>query len=119
MDRIDLKVQVATVPLSDIVSKNKNFESTAAIRQRVIDAVQLQIARQNCFNSHLNENQMRSLCKLGAEASKVLTNAIEKFGISMRGVNRMIKVARTIADLNQSADINSSHIATAIALRSM
>ena len=119
MDRIDLKIQIAAVPIADIVAKSKNLESSKTVKQRVSDAVEIQFSRQNCFNSHLKEHQIGYICKLDNQATQVLTHAIEKFGISMRGVNRLIKVARTIADLKFADNISKSDIATAVTLRMM
>ena len=123
MDRIDLHIEVTPVEISQIGS-NGVGESSAEIRERVIKAREIQKRRFAGFqgihtNAMMNSKMLREFCPLDASASALLTKAIERLGLSARAYDRIIKVARTIADLAAADDISASHIAEAINYRSL
>lgn len=98
-------------------------ESSTEIRQRVNHARQIQISRYTDYgifsNSELTPNLIEKYCKLGASSKKVLEAAFERLGLSARAYSRILKVARTIADLDESDNIEISHISEAIQYRSL
>ncbi len=122
MDRIDLHIEVSPVKFSDI-SESKTAESSAAIRQRVNKARSIQLERYRkegiFFNSQLKVRQMSKFCSIGRQEKELLRHAFERFNLSARAYNRILKVARTIADMSGSAAIGAEHIAEAIQHRSL
>ncbi len=122
-DRIDLHVEVVPVPFKDL-SEARSGESSADIRQRVIQARKIQEERfKNSKNVHSNaqmsRNNLNHVCKLDEQSRQLLKTAMERLSLSARAYDRVIKVARTIADLENSQDIQSQHLAEAIQYRSL
>lgn len=123
LDRIDLHIEVTPVPFSEL-SRQGNNESSAQIRQRVIHARNLQAKRfagnehKHC-NAQMSVKDLKKYCSLGPESSLLLKNAMERLGLSARAYDRILKVARTIADLDDAADISVTHLAEAIQYRSL
>ena len=122
LDRIDIQVEVPEVPFRDIVSK-KPGESSAAIRARVTRARDRQTARFEGRRIHANAQmrprEVRQLCPIPAEAESLLETAVTKLGFSARAYDRVLKVARTIADLDGSDGIGTAHVSEAIQYRMM
>ena len=121
-NRIDIHIEVAGGEYEEL--KNKSFgESSYDIRQRVNNARKIQQARYKDISIHSNSELSASLmdeyCALDDESNELLKNAFNKFGLSARAHNRILKVARTIADLEEEKDISSSHIAEAIRYRTL
>ncbi|MBS0286437.1 MAG: YifB family Mg chelatase-like AAA ATPase [Proteobacteria bacterium] len=118
LDRIDMHIEVPPISPTRLTSFNpKQEESTQAIRQRVIQARQKQYQRQSQINAKLQTRDIIAFCKLDNEPQVMLTSALEKLGISARAYHRILKVARTIADLSDSESIQTSHVAEAIQFR--
>ncbi len=122
LDRIDLQLEVDAVPVSEINDASPS-EDSATVRARVERARRIQLARmketgESC-NAHLQGEGIKRYCALDGDARRLLEAAVEKKGISMRGYNRIIKVARTIADLEGEGKILPGHIAEAIQYRSL
>lgn len=122
MDRIDLHVEVPAVEFRKLVDDQKG-ETSAAIRDEVTAARELQ-ARRFAKTAVLSNSQMRvrhieKFCKLRREGIALLETANRQLGLSARAHNRILKVARTIADLEKSADITPPHIAEAIQYRTL
>lgn len=118
LDRIDMHIEVPSLPgklLSTFHPKQE--ETSQAIQQRVVLARNRQLARGHNINSKLSPHEIVEFCKLDNHAQQLLTSALEKFGISARTYHRILKVARTIADLGDSSQIQSEHIAQAIQYR--
>jgi magnesium chelatase family protein len=123
MDRIDLHIEVVPVPLEEMTSAQQG-ESSAEIRRRVIAARRIQQERfAECpgvhTNAMMNSRMLREFCPLSREAAAMLTMAMERLSLSARAYDRIIKVARTIADLAGDGDITTAHIAEAINYRSL
>ena len=119
-DRIDLQVHVPRVKYEDL-SATEAEETSAQIRTRVCAARNIQLKRLKRYgiycNSAMNHRQVERFCKLDKECNILMENAFRKLGLSARSYDRILKVARTIADLAGSDIILPSHIAEAIQLR--
>ena len=123
LDRIDIHIEVVPVPF-DKLSELRPSESSEDVRYRVIKARKLQIERYNDHegihcNAQLTPALMREHCQITSEGSQLLKNAMEKLGLSARAYDRILKVSRTIADLEDSKDIQPQHLAEAINYRSL
>jgi magnesium chelatase family protein len=123
LDRIDLHVEVEPVPFEKL-SETRPAESSAAIRNRVNEARKLQTQRfKNSKNTHYNaqmsSRQIRKYCSLDQESSSLLKSAMERLSLSARAYDRILKVSRTLADLEGKENVNSDHIAEAIQYRSL
>ena len=118
LDRIDLQIEVPAVPQLELVKAVKG-ESTAAIGARVERAYQIQIARQGKPNAKLEPADIDVLCVPNEAGEALLKNAILRLGLSARAYHRVLKVARTIADLAGVEKIETGHIAEAIQYRRM
>jgi magnesium chelatase family protein len=123
LDRIDLHVEVTPVPFSEL-SKSQNAETSKDIRERVIKARQIQTERYKTSdgiycNAQMRTKDLRDYCKLDDASNTLLKTAMERLGLSARAYDRILKVARTIADLDVSESIKTNHIAEAIQYRSL
>jgi magnesium chelatase family protein len=117
LDRIDLHVDVDAVNPWEMTTDNTPRESSCEIRKRVVSARDRQIARQGCVNAHLDGTMLETHAKLNDELTAFLNSAAEKMGMSARGYNRIKRLARTIADLRGSNDIEMSDLAEALSYR--
>ena len=123
MDRIDLHLEVSPVPFEEL-SARRAAESSAAIRMRVLRARQVQARRfSGCRHVHDNAQMsmrmVRQFCELDAACRTIMKTALQRLGLSARAYGRILKVARTIADLSGSAAIRPEHLAEAIQYRSL
>ncbi len=122
LDRIDLHVEVPAVKYDELETKEKG-ESSASIKERVNNARKIQLERYRSegvySNSQLTPKLMEQHCTPETEAAELLREAYESLGLSARAHNRILKVARTIADLDGSEKINAEHIAEAIQYRAL
>lgn len=121
LDRIDIQVEVDTIDYNDITD-NSIQESSAEIKKRIERAREVQKCR--CGNSHISnaemgEQQLKHFCELSKDAENILKIAFENLNMSVRGRSRIIKVARTIADLSNNKDILPEHIVEAINYRTL
>ena len=124
MDRIDIHVDVPAVKFNELRGKGvEKCDSSAEIRGRVIRAREIQIKRLSgdgvFSNSAMSPKQIRTYCELDSACEALLENAMQRQGLSARAHDRILKVARTIADLDSSANIQSGHISEAINFRSL
>jgi len=117
LDRIDMHIEVPPVPLKDIQSAATEEESSATVRDRVAKAYQRQLQRNNRVNALMNTQDIKQFCQLDKSAAQLLEQAVTRLGLSARSHNRIIKVARTIADLNDDESISMQHISEAIGYR--
>lgn len=122
LDRIDIQIEVAPVKYEKLNS-NVPTETSAQIKGRVNKARQIQIQRYQeeriYSNSQLTPKLIEKYCKLDNKGKLILQNAFEKLGLSARAYGRILKVARTIADLDGSENVQEKHVAEAIQYRSL
>ena len=122
LDRIDIQVEVASVNYDDLSSSEKG-ETSAQIKERVNRTRKIQLERykgRNIYsNSQLTAGMLDEFCHLGEEENNILRAAFDNLGLSARAHSRILKVARTIADLEGSENIKVPHIAEAIQYRSL
>lgn len=122
LDRIDIQVEVSNVDYEDL-SSAENSETSAEIKKRVDKTRKLQLERYKDYNiysnSQLDAGMLKKFCPLGEEENAILRAAFDNLGLSARAHSRILKVARTIADLEGSENIKSEHIAEAIQYRSL
>jgi len=123
LDRIDLHVEVTPVNFSELSSERLS-EKSETIRERVIKAREIQQSRfaekadLHC-NAQMGSKMVRQVCKISEAGQSLLKKAMEKLGLSARAYDRILKVARTIADLAGTEDIQIEHLAEAIQFRSL
>ncbi len=123
LDRIDLHVEVNPVPFSDLAHKPAG-ESSENIRNRVVAAREIQTERFKDHpgiysNAQLTPKLIKKVCQIDHTGNQLIKQAMDKLGFSARSYTRILKVARTIADLSESKNIEASHIAEAIQYRSL
>ncbi|VAW90976.1 AAA+ ATPase superfamily protein YifB/ComM, associated with DNA recombination, partial [hydrothermal vent metagenome] len=106
------------LPIKDLNKINQTQEeSSEQVQQRVSKARQIQIERSECANSQLSNTHIKEHCRLDKKDAALLESAIEKLGLSARAYQRILKVARTIADLENQTQINTKIISEAISYR--
>lgn len=122
MDRIDIHIEVPSVPYRDL-SNTRDGASSSEILNRVMRAREIQRLRfhnsKNYTNAGMNTRQIKHFCKIESESSQLLEKAMDKFGLSARAHARILKISRTIADLEGSLDIMAPHVAEAIQYRTL
>jgi magnesium chelatase family protein len=122
LDRIDIHVDVPAVFYKDLTATTSQ-EPSSEIRKRVSEARRIQsrrFARSKIYcNAQMSSRQIRQHCQVDSESSKILENAIDKLGLSARAYKRVLKIARTVADLANSKNITSQHIMEAIQYRDL
>ncbi|MBP3690483.1 MAG: ATP-binding protein [Schwartzia sp.] len=120
LDRIDIHIRVSQVAYKDLSSRQK-AESSASIRERVSAARKRQMERLQPFgifmNSQMNHAMLKEQCPLDSAAQNLLEMAFKKMSLSARSYDRIIKVARTIADLDGAENIDAKHIGEAVQMR--
>lgn len=117
LDRIDMHVEVPALAKHFLIHQDSTAESSATVKTRVLDARKLQTARQDILNAQLDHQALKAICVLDTELRTWLHNAIEKLNLSNRAYYRILKLARTIADLANTNEIRQVHLAEAIQYR--
>ena len=122
LDRIDIQVEVPKVEFRDIIAKDEG-EPSAVIRKRVAKARQKQLERfkgkKIYCNSQMGSREIKKFCSVGEKAKELLAMAVNRLGFSARAYTRVLKVARTIADLEEEEQISPVHVSEAIQYRMM
>lgn len=122
LDRIDIHIEVPRINYSELRDESLS-ESSEKVRERVLEAREIQLKRfkeQGIYsNAQMKTKDIRKYCRLSEDSHKLLQSAMEKLGLSARAHSKIIKVARTIADLEGSEQIKVNHIAEAIQYRSL
>jgi len=122
LDRIDLHIEVPSVKYEQLRTEGES-EKSAAVRERVLLARQIQLKRFSGEGTHSNSQmkpkQLKKFCQLDASGQSILDKAVRQLALSARAYHRILKVARTIADLEAAENINSVHLLEAIQYRSL
>ncbi len=123
LDRIDIHIEVTPVPFEKL-SEDRKGEGSVDIRKRVTAAREIQTKRFEAlenvhYNAQMNTKQIRQFCALDEASKALLKSAMERLNLSARAYDRILKVARTIADLANEAELNGNHIGEAIQYRSL
>ncbi len=123
LDRIDMIIEVPRMSYKEYTQRSAE-ESSALIRERTDAAIQIQHKRFQAFsgktygrNSRMSQKMIKELCKLNPSSERLLENAVSRFKLTGRGINKILKVARTISDIQASKAIETEHIAEAIQYR--
>ena len=124
LDRIDLHVEVVPVKLDELTAQNGSTETSVDIAARVVKAREIQAKRFEKFmgvysNAQMPSRMVREVCALDTEGLNILKTAMTRLQLSARAYDRILKVARTIADLAESEDVKTEHLAEAIQFRSL
>lgn len=117
LDRIDLQSWVPGLPPEQLLIPDSQAESSAQVLQRVIQARNIQIQRQGCVNSQLSGAKLDQFCTLNGAEQQLLSQAMQRMALSARAGHRVIRIARTIADLAGQAQIQQAHLLEAIGFR--
>jgi magnesium chelatase family protein len=123
LDRIDIHIEVPAVKYKELRSESA-VENSAAVRERVLRAREVQLKRYSgeksiYANAQMPPKLLRKYCAISAEGEKLLENAITRLGLSARAHDRILKVSRTIADLDGAAGIEPRHLSEAIQYRTL
>lgn len=119
LDRIDIQIEVTRLPKGMWANTTEKGESSAIIQKRVCLCHQRQIQRQQKSNAQLNSAELRVTCKLDDEDSEFLELAIEKLNLSTRAHHKILKISRTLADMEAVENIERKHIIEALSYRAM
>jgi magnesium chelatase family protein len=118
LDRFDLQLDIPPVPWADLEAGAEPAEPSSVIRERVCAAREMQLRRQGRLNGELDDRLVRTLCEPRDEGGRrLLRDAVRSSQLSVRGVSRVLKVARTLADLSGADRVTQSHLAEALHLR--
>lgn len=119
LNRIDMQIEVPAVAVEDlnVKSESKSQENNKQVAARVLKAYEVQMMRQGCVNAHLTAKQVDEYCVMDAAAQKVLERAMTQLNWSARVYHRVLRVARTIADMENAEILCGAHIAQAIQYR--
>lgn len=119
LDRFDLSIEVPLLPQGALQNTENRGETTAQVKEKVLRVREIQLARAGKVNAYLTGKEIERDCKLTEQDALFLENTLTKLGLSVRAYHRILKVARTIADLNGDSDIKQNHLAEALSYRAM
>ncbi len=119
LDRFDLSIEIPLLPRGTLAQGGERGESTEVVKARVVKARKLMLTRAGKVNSQLSTREIEQFCPLAKQDADFLETALHQLGLSIRAYHRIIKVARTIADLADSPDIKRAHLAEALGYRAM
>jgi len=119
LDRIDLHIKVAQIPIADLQEDKPGGESSLQVRERVAKNYATQLSRQGGRNAQLSGKSLQKFCKLSKAEKDFLAQALTRLNLSARAYDRTLRVARTIADIENSKDINISHLSEALGYRNL
>ena len=124
LDRIDIHVEVPAVHYRDLVDESRGGDKSEDINGRVNKACEIQKRRyRNCrgvySNAHLKPRIIKQYCRIDSDGERILRRAIDSFGFSARAYHRILKVSRTIADLDGEDQILARHVSEAIQYRTL
>ncbi|MGB2078147.1 MAG: YifB family Mg chelatase-like AAA ATPase [Vibrio sp.] len=119
LDRFDMSIEIPVLPQGALSKGGDRGESTQRIRQRVLQARNKMMVRQSKINAHLQSREIETYCRISQQDAEFLEQAIHQLGLSIRAYHKILKVARTLADLQNCQHIDKSHLAEALGYRSM
>lgn len=119
LDRIDIQIELTPVESDQLVENQRSGPNSQELREVITDSYNLQIERQGKANAHLLAAEIEEFCKIDRPQKKLLQQAIETLNISHRAYHRILKLARTISDLDGGESIQTKHLSKAIRLRSL
>lgn len=119
LDRFDMSIEIPALPKGTLAQGGERGESTAVVKTRVQEARESMLVRSNKINALLGSREIEKYCPLLPEDAEFLENALHTLGLSIRAYHRLIKVARTIADLAGEEQIVRRHLAEALGYRAM
>ncbi len=122
LDRFDLSIEVPLLPkgtLQKLDNQQERGETSAQVREKILRVREIQLNRAGKINAHLTSQEIEQFCHLTAEDALFLENALMRLGLSVRAYHRILKVARTIADLENAPTIQQKHLAEALSYRAM
>lgn len=119
LDRFDLSIEVPLLPKGALQQQTDRGESSAQVREKVLKVRDIQLARAGKINAYLTSKEIERDCKISDQDALFLENALAKLGLSVRAYHRILKVARTIADLNNERQIQQCHLAEALGYRAV
>ena len=116
---IDLQLEIDPVPISELASNEVKIETSAEIKKRVVAVRKIQYLRQQKTNAFLNERELKKYCKLDDESMRFLVKTGQKMSITARSYSRILKVSRTIADMDNAKNIELKHVLESLQYRSL
>ncbi len=119
LDRFDMSIEIPALPKGTLANGGDRGEPSQVVRLRVLQAREKMLERSGKVNAFLQSREIEQVCPLEKADAEFLENALHRLGLSVRAYHRIIKVARTIADLQGEAQINRSHLAEALGYRAM
>jgi magnesium chelatase family protein len=119
LDRIDIQINVNRLPAAMINHNHTAEETSSEVRQRVASCRQLQQRRTGKTNGQMTNKETEKHCILTVTDQQLLNQAVDKLQLSARAYHRILRVARTIADMDHAKDINQQHVTEAIAYRAL
>lgn len=119
LDRFDLSIEVPLLPQGTLQNKGERGETSQEVRQKVLQVRERQLARAGKINAYLSGKEIERDCRLASADALFLEKALNKLGLSVRAYHRILKVARTIADLQNEPEISQPHLAEALGYRAM
>lgn len=118
LDRIDMHITVQALSQEELIKPNSNpNKESERIREQIIIIRDIQTARQHCINAQLSAKACEQVCELGSSEQEFLNQAMTKLKLSARGYHRLLKVARTIADMNHSKPVVLTHLQQALSFK--
>ncbi len=118
LDRIDIQIELPRLEHTELLnSKHRQQETSAQVRARVVATRDRQLRRQGCLNAKLGNQQIEQFCVLDRDAERILIASIDKLRLTARSYHKVLKLARSIADMANEVDILPPHLAEAIAYR--
>jgi magnesium chelatase family protein len=119
LDRIDIQIEVTRLPKGLWANGEGKSESSKDIQQRVAQCRNIQIARQGKANAHLTSAELRQFCQLSEDDNEFIELAVEKLGLSTRAHHKILKISRTLADMENYPNIEHEHLIQALSFRAM